>query len=192
MTITVQQATYERLQSHAQPFVDSPEDVINRVLDTFEEKPPQRAEDDDGVDIVVDPRRLPDLTHTKLRSALMGPDLIVKPNWNALLDRAVLAAMRRARTFEELERFCSANLFNGCKTDEGYHHLYEIGVSVQGRSANDAARTLIETAERIGLAVDITFAWRQKDEAAHPGKVGRVTVPAIEHGDDGGKAPTSV
>ena len=190
MTITVQQATYERLQSHAQPFVDTPEDVINRVLDAFEDKPPRQADDDDRVDIVVDPRRVPDLTHTKVRSARIGSDLIHKPNWNLLLDRTVLAAMRDAGGFEELERVCPANLFNGRKIDDGYHHLHEIDVSVQGRSANEAGRTLIETAERIGLAVDITFAWRQKDEAAHPGEVGRITIPSTGRVEEPANGPT--
>lgn len=177
-SITIDDSTFARLQSHAVALVDTVDTVLNRALDALEGSGPNGSGEDPGeVDYVVDPRRIPDLTHTKVLAARVGGVGVDKPNWNKLLDRVIVRAMAQAGSFERLDRMCPANLANGPKTTEGYHHLPEIDVSVQGLSAKEACAALVETARREGTGVEITFLWRDKEGAAHPGRTGRLSMP---------------
>ena len=177
--ITIEHATFVRLQRHAQPLVDNPDAVVNRALDALEGHTAEAlSEGVVDVDREIDPRRLPDLTHTKVLAARFGDDEIEKPNWNKLLDRLVVRAMRDAGSFGKLDQMCPANMVRGRKTEDGYRHLSEIDVSVQGLPANEACATLVETARQIGMGLEITFRWRDKDGAAYPTESARLTMPA--------------
>ena len=177
--ITIEHTTFERLQRHARPLVDNPDAVVNRALNALEGHTPEApSEGVVDVDREVDPRRLPDLTHTKVRAARMGDDEIEKPNWNKMLDRLVVRAMRHAGSFGKLAQMCPANMVRGRKTEDGYRHLSEIDVSVQGLPANEACAALVETARQIGIGLEITFKWRDKEGAAHRGETARLTMPA--------------
>ena len=178
--ITIGQTTFARLESHARPLVDTADSVVERALDALDAlkgrghgntgKSPTR------VDHEVDPRQLPDVTHTKLLAARVDGAEIEKPNWNRVLDRVVVAAMRDAGSFDQLNRMCPVNMVPSQKTVEGYHYLPEIDVSVQGLSAKDACAALVEIARRSATDLEITFLWRDKDSAAHPGDTGRLTM----------------
>ena len=86
--------------------------------------------------------------------------------------------MRDAGSFEKLAQMCSASMVRGRKTEDGYRHLSEIDVSVQGLPANEACAALVETARQIGMGLEITFRWRDKDGAAYPTESARLTMPA--------------
>ena len=174
--ITIEHTTFERLQRHAQPLVDSPDAVVNRALDALEGHTAEAlSEGVVDVDREVDPRRLPDLTHTKVLAARLGDDEIEKPNWNKLLDRLVVRAMRDAGSFGKLAQMCPANMVRGRKTEDGYRHLSEIDVSVQGLPANEACTALVETARQISMGLEVTFKWRDKEGAAYPTETARLT-----------------
>ena len=182
--ITIQPSTLERLKRLAEPLVDDADAVVCRALDALERldlNPPDKESLD--VDREIRSSRLPDLTHSKVQSARIGNEVIEKPNWNRLLDKTVILAMRQEGTFERLLRTCPANIVQGKKVDEGYHHLREIDVSVQGLSANDACVVLIDTVRRIGVSLEIVFRWRDKDGAAYPGETGRLRMKATTNGE---------
>lgn len=84
--------------------------------------------------------------------------------------------MQDAGSFGKLARMCPANMVRGKKTEDGYRHLSEIDVSVQGLPANEACAALVETARRIGMGLAITFKWRDKEGAAHPTETARLTM----------------
>ena len=183
--ITIEQTTFARLQSHALPLVDTVDTVVKRALDALDASE-GRGSGKAGkslmqVDHEVDLRRLPDVTHTKLLAARVDREEIEKPNWNRILDRVVVLAMQNVGSFDQLNRMCPVNMVSGQKTVEGYHYLSEIDVSVQGLSAKEACGALVEIARRSGTDLEITFLWRDKDGAAHPGDTGRLTM-ATENG----------
>lgn len=188
--ISVQQSTFERLQCHAKPFIDTPESVILRALDALESvcaaptgavsapgeaegSPPERQ---------IDARALPRLTHAKLLEAVIDGDRLAKPNWNLLLDDMLRRVMKRVGTFDELHRICPVNMIQGRKEDEGYGYLTEIDASVQGQDANGACRAVITAAQALGMSLDIGFLWRHKDGAAYPGERGRIRLNARAQG----------
>jgi hypothetical protein len=61
---------------------------------------------------------------------------------------------------------------SGQKTDEGYHFLEDAGLSVQGQDANGAWRSVMFIVQNLKASVEVSFIWRNKEGAEHPGKTG--------------------
>jgi hypothetical protein len=182
--IEIQPSTFERLQRHAKPFVDTPDAVINRALDALEGSDAEVANDlrapTEGEER-IDPRVLPRLTHTKVLEAAIDGESIPKANWNMLLDIMLRKAMKQVGTFEKLQKVCPVNMINGRKEDEGYSWLPDIKVSVQGQDSNAACRTLVTAAQALGMSLEIGFMWRHKEGAAKPGVRARLQVPGAKN-----------
>jgi hypothetical protein len=177
--ITIESKTYERLQRHAKPFVDTPDTVINLALDALDQLSGRPAASNGAAaepERPIDPRLLPSLTHTKVLDASIGGELIPKANWNLLLDEILRRAMKRLGSFEDLRKLCPVNMVKGRKDDEGYSYLPDIDVSVQGQDANAACRTVVTAAQGLGIELDIGFMWRPKEGAVHPGERARIKV----------------
>jgi hypothetical protein len=178
--IPIQPSTFERLQRHAKPFVDTPDAVINRALDALEGSDGNIANDHraevEGEER-IDPRVLPRLTHTKVLDASIDGEPIKKANWNLILDTMLCKAMEHVGTFEKLQKVCPVNMVKGRKEDEGYGYLPDIKISVQGQDSNAACRTVVTAAQALGIALDIGFMWRHKEGAANPGARARLQVP---------------
>ncbi len=182
--IPISQSTYKRLQRHAAPFEDTPDAVVNRALDALEncKLPSVSGNDPDASARAIDSRNLPSLKHTKVLAASVNGEDLVRPNWNLVMERLVVRAMNKLGNFDELRRRCPVNMVRGRKEDEGYHHLAEIDVSVQRRSANDIGRALAVGAPGLGIEVEVILAWRAKEDAAYPGEMGRLLLPAERDG----------
>ncbi|NDV50654.1 T4SS efffector SepA family protein [Salipiger sp. PrR003] len=177
--IVLSRSAFERLQSHAQPLIDTPESVILRALDALEQQTGRatpHASVGGSPEREIDTRALPRLTHTKLLDATIDGEPLTKPNWNSLLDEMLRRAMQRVGSFDELQRICPVNMVKGRKEDEGYGHLPEIDVSVQGQDANGACRAVVTAAQALGTSLEIGFMWRHKENAAHPGELGRIRI----------------
>lgn len=171
--ITIQQATFERLQKHAKPLVDSTDSVISRALDALEQLSAQSipAAARQGVSgtSLVDPRALPALTHTKVLNAVIDGQRIAKPNWNRLLEHILRRTVKNVG-IDKAPQICPVNMMKERKTDEGYRYVPDINVSIQGQDANSACRAIVVAAQALGLGVDIEFMWRLKEAAEHPGE----------------------
>jgi hypothetical protein len=177
--ITVQQATYERLERHAKAFVDTPDTVILRALDALDELAGTDGDRNGpaaGAERRIDPRTLPNLTHTKVLDASIDGEPVARPNWNLLQEEMLRRAMKRVGSFEKLRRLCTVNMVEGRKEDEGYSYLPDIDISVQGQDANAACRAAVTAAQGLGVALEIGFMWRLKEAAAHPGERARIVV----------------
>ena len=125
----------------------------------------------------VDLQQLPNLTHSKILDATLAGQKIANPKWNVLFKLILIRAMKQHVNFDELKQLCPANILRGYKDDEGYSHLPEIDVSFQGMSANDACSALVETAQSLGIGLDIALMWRRKEGAMYPGEKARLFVP---------------
>ena len=178
VSLKLSQSTYERLERHARPFVDTVDMVVNRALDALERREDPLVPGGDPPERRVDPRNLPDLTHTKILVATLKGDRSAKRSWKDLLGRILIRAMKQCGTFDELRQLCpDVNMVQGRKEDEGYSYLDEVDFSIQGLPTNNACRALVGVAERLGIELEITFQWRSKEGAAYPGEMARLTVP---------------
>lgn len=167
---------FERLQNHAKPFVDTPASVIEKLLDFYEAgqrrapRAPRSAPPEGPAAKRYDPGDPPDLTHTKVIAAEF--DGIEASNWNELVDTAHRHAMKRLKTYDALRAATMSNIVRGKKTDSGFHYLSDIDVSVQGIDADLAWRNADHLARKLAVPVRVEFEWRDKPQAAHPGKRG--------------------
>lgn len=181
--ISIETETFERLQSHAQPLVDTVDAVVNRALDAMEHSMVKGGHENTvRIEREVDPDSLPDLKHTKVITAKLADEDIARPNWNRLLDRMIVRTMLEVGDLDELRRRCPANMVRGRKSVEGYHHLPEVDISVQGLSANEACAALTVTGRGLGIGMEIVFLWREKEGSVYPGERGRLQVLARQAG----------
>jgi hypothetical protein len=181
-SITLSDETFARLQAYAQPFIDTPEDAIKKVLalaegvdarpSTLAPAPPPAAT------AITDfnAKSPPDLTHTKVLSVDFQGVSLPKSDatWNGLLNQVIMAAHKKLPEFADLKKVIHVNMVKGKKEDEGYRYLPQAEVSVQGQDANAAWQTAYYASVYLDFSVEVIFTWRQKEKAAHPGVTGRL------------------
>ena len=183
-TVVIEQHTFERLQRHAEPLVDTLDSVINLAVDALERgglpptdrasKRPSAMSDDLLAFGPNDP--LPDLKHTRMLNAVVAGRPI-RANWNNVLWHMLRLARDAGHSVDEIRRLCAVNIVAGEKEDEGYRHLAEAGISYQGLNANGAAAAVVALAKGVGLTLELDFEWRQKAQALHPGRRARLHLP---------------
>jgi hypothetical protein len=117
----------------------------------------------------------PNLTFTKVVIASFNGSAIKPANWKQLLDAALIHAAKKIDDFNGLKRLAAVNIVKGRKADEGYHYLPEADLSVQGQDANAAWRGVMSIAQNLKCPVDVSFMWRSKEGAEHPGKAGSMS-----------------
>jgi hypothetical protein len=175
-SIDISASTFERVQKHAIPLVDSFDTVLNRLLDIVEAANTAANENrDEAGPRKFDAARPPNLTHTKVVSAKFGGANLQPANWNRLLDAAVTFAAANNADFSKLRRHVSVNVVTGKKEDEGYHYLSSANVSVQGQDANAAWRYAVLVAQLFACDVEVSFIWRSKEGAEYPGQTAIMT-----------------
>jgi hypothetical protein len=179
--------TFTRLQKHAVPLVDTFETLVNRILDVYEKnngpgKDEESDSDSDFTTFVGDVKDFswgspPDLTHTKVLAAEFCKVRLSRADatWNGILNEAIRVAKKRTRSEDEFKRIILVNFVVGKKEDEGYRYLADIGISVQGQDANAAWKAAAYIAKQLKCPFEVTFTWRMKEDAAHPGITGRLT-----------------
>ena len=178
--ITIEQATFERLQQHAKPLVDTADGVIVRALNALDKKATNHAFN--GHPTVTEAEKLfnasglPDLTHTKVLDATIDGKPMARPNWRRLRDEMLLRVMQRGGGLENLQRLLQAdvNIVEGRKEVEGFRYLPEFDFSVQGQHANGACQAIMTAAQVLGVSLSIGITWRRKEGAAYPGERARI------------------
>lgn len=175
--ISIQNETFERLQKHAKPLLDTSDSVVNRALDALEGRGKAIPESDSKIHRrQVDARNLPDLRHTKVLAAKINGQEVVRPNWNRLLERAIFCAKEQLSGIDEIQKICQINLVQGRKEDEGFRFISDLDVSIQGLSANGACSALVDLVSRLGFQFELTFRWRSKKGAASPGELAFLSI----------------
>lgn len=181
--VVIEQSTFERLQSHAEPLVDTLDSVINVAVDALERaersptgRAPERPATLDSLVSLGASDPLPDLRHTRVLSAVVA-GRPVRANWNNVLRHVLQYAADAGHSVDEVRRLCAVNLVSGEKEDEGYRYLAEAGISYQGLNANGAAAAVVALAKGVGMALELDWEWRQKAQALHPGRRARLRVP---------------
>jgi hypothetical protein len=121
----------------------------------------------------------PDLTHTKVLDVKMNNRVLLKENWNSLMDRMIKNAAVKFE-FSKLDELVLAKHVKGKKTDQGYRYFPDANLSVQGQDATNAWKTTANLLKALGYTAEITFAWYDNPKAANPGQVGKFVIPAAK------------
>lgn len=171
--ILISDETYSKLQELAQPFVDTPDTVISRLIRSYD-APLDEKESRSGQRLKFDPNSPPTLTFTKMREAHFGNDKLDRPSWAELV-RVSLGYGLREWGFERLKASTDANIVKGIKDTEGYSYIPELGISLQGEDAKDCWTIAYSLARKLRQPIRVVFDWRSRDGAAHPGETGEMT-----------------
>jgi hypothetical protein len=182
--IRIPDPVFERLQTIAKPFVDTPATVIERLLDfydsrtriTTEAQPQGSAPHKDRPFVTVttdfDPHDPPSLKHTRVIKAEIGG--LEAQSWNELVQMAHRQAAAKLKDTNSLRRATRSNIVIGQKETDGFHYISDINASIQNVDADKAWRNAIHLAENLRLNISAEFEWQEKAGAAMPGKRGRV------------------
>ena len=167
---------YQRLEKHAKGFT-TPAEVVARAMDALEaEESGGRARpvlDGRGNELAsFEALYPPSLTHTKVVAASFDGKTVKPNNWKRLLETAIVAAYKKLGDFEKVRKLAAVNMVQGKKENEGYHFLPGVNFSVQGQDANAAWRGTVFIAQNLHVPVEVSFLWRNKEGAEHPGKPG--------------------
>jgi hypothetical protein len=178
--IRIPDPVFHRLQAFATPLVDTPATVIEKLLDFYESHwksqeeatrvhvPPVSPPHNRSDFTQFDPDHPPDLTHTRVISAEFDAQSV--ENWNDLVHVAHRRAMRHVRSFEALRSASASSLVKGRRADSGFQYIPDIDLSIQNVEANRAWRNSLQLARKLGCSLQVKFEWRNKDQAAFPGK----------------------
>jgi hypothetical protein len=182
MQIEIPEALFARLQKHATPLVDTPSSVIERWADFYEEQNTRSISlansniSDSKHSVGDNPQpmrqlsaeRPPSLLHTRVRGQFGA---IPFSNWNDLVRIAHVQAFKeKAQCFDALRKVTRAQIKEGRYSSEGYHHVPEIGVSIQGVDADRAWEYALRLAIYLKTPLQAEVEWRHNDKAAHPGE----------------------
>jgi len=93
-------------------------------------------------------------------------------NWASLRVSVVAAAKAKGLTGEKLvaELQVPAKAFS--YDEEGCKFYAELGIAVQGQSAQDAWKEVRRLADKFAIPVDVRFQWAENPKSQHPGKIG--------------------
>jgi hypothetical protein len=175
-TIEIDSGTFERLQKHAKPFIDTPNSVIDRALDALEFSPKKPAAVvEKHSDFTFNDKSIPNLTHTKILHARINGKELKHPNWNALLDEVIILAVKSGQSPSQLKAIGSINVVERKKLDEGFRFISSIGISVQGQDSIGACQGALAIGKKIGANIAVDFVWREKEGATFPGRSGIIS-----------------
>ena len=114
----------------------------------------------------------PGLSFTRLISAKIGAVSIKKANWANLLLAMIAAVKAKGLSGEKLVSELQVPARVRAYTDEGFRFYADLGISIQGQSAQDAWKEVERLAKKWKIPAEAHFQWRQNDKAQHPGRSG--------------------
>ena len=178
--IRISDATFDKLKLIAEPFVDTPDAVINRCLDYVLESRgipnPDSQRNGNGADYKeLDPVDPGELKHTSVRQVVINDVELPRPSWNQMLRQLHVLALENLGSVAEVMRASGANIREGRYEEEGFHYIPEADLSIQGQDSNQAWANGLRMAKRLSVPLEVAFRWHQKDGAAHPGELGRIS-----------------
>lgn len=114
----------------------------------------------------------PGLSFTKVLSAEIDHKKIEKPNWAAILLGVVSSLKAKGLSGERLSEAIHIPTKTACYEEEGFRYYPDLGISIQGQSAQEAWKEVSRIADKHGIGVQVTFQWRDNEKAQHPGQKG--------------------
>lgn len=118
-------------------------------------------------------RSAPGLSFTRVLDASVSGETLGKANWSSVLLKVITATKKKngmdAKTLSLQLQIPSKPYDYG---SEGYKYQPELGISIQGQSAQDAWKEIHRLADKHKIAVEVRFQWRDNDKAQYPGRIG--------------------
>ena len=196
--LKISDETWTRLSGWAEPMVDTPDTVIQRLLDEAEAGRAARLgagnEEGEGAEarhtMVFECGEhgrhvVPDVRATRFIRLVMTLDAVKGvSSWNAAMrqlagqmiwqwSRGLQPDVEDPVAFGRAVGIC---VVQGDRSDTGFEPVWDARWSVQGLGAQRAAEATVRIADLLGFRIAIDFEWRDRVEALHPMARGRITV----------------
>jgi len=114
----------------------------------------------------------PGLSFTKPLSASINGKTVRSPRWSSILLTMIAQVKAKGVTGKDLVRELGVPAKAYEFGADGFTYHPDLGISVQGQSANDAWKEVDRLAKKWGIPVTVEFWWRQNPKAQHPGRTG--------------------
>jgi hypothetical protein len=171
--VRVNDATFFDLKSVATWLgTDTPSLTIDRLVrEKMEQLGLERDDAPEEGDMKL--RSAPGLSFTRVLDASVSGETLGKANWSGVLLKVITATKKKnamdAKTLsQELQIPSKPYEYSS----EGYKYQPELGISIQGQSAQDAWKEIHRLAEKHHIAAEVRFQWRENDNAQYPGRIG--------------------
>ena len=177
MTDAISPNTIDRLKIYAEPFVDTVDSVVNRLIDAFEANSSGPLKAAPSASSALDAASPPNLAFTTVHNVVLNGVRLPssESKWNGLMIAAIQQA-KKSMTTEEIDKLVIINHVLGKKTDIGYKYLADVGISVQGQDANHAWKATYEILKELKISAEIEFSWQNNPKASSPGARGKFVV----------------
>lgn len=155
----------------------TPSEVIEKLVrNALDELGIERdGEDEPDVsspDKIMQFEKTPGISFTRILAAKIGDTPLAKANWATLLYETIAVIKTKGLSGEKLVAELQVPTKVGSFAEEGFRYFPELGISVQGQSAQDAWKEVERLARKWAIPVEVKFQWRQNDRAQHPGRSG--------------------
>lgn len=161
-SLTIDRLVREKMEQLGLERDDAPEEVT--TLDV------SSAVSDEGD---MEFRSAPGLSFTRVLDASVSGEMLAKANWSGVLLKVITATKKKnamdAKTLSQELQIPSKPYEH---SSEGYKYQPELGISIQGQSAQDAWKEIHRLAEKHHIAAEVRFQWRENDKAQYPGRIG--------------------
>jgi hypothetical protein len=156
----------------------TPSETIDRLVrETMEQLGMERDDEPENVLITANdgPMRFdtaPGLSFTKPLAASINGKALQSPRWSAILLTMIGQVKAKGIEGEKLVRELAVPARAGQYGEEGFKYHPDLGISVQGQSAQDCWKEVDRLAKKWRIPVSVEFWWRQNPKAQFPGKTG--------------------
>ena len=116
--------------------------------------------------------KAPGLSFTRILSASVNNGKPEKINWAGLLMKVIGVLKAKGLSGEKLVTELQIPAKVTEYTMDGYKFQPDLGISIQGQSAQDAWKEISRLAQKYNIPVEVRFQWRDNDKAQHQGKIG--------------------
>jgi hypothetical protein len=181
-TIKLSDETFSKLQSFAVPLIDTPEDVIKKLLElsqstsltvceTAADAPPN-----EGV-IEFAPRDVPSLKFAVVQNYVVnGVSKSSGAYWSTLLADVILACVEKGIGTDRLIGTISTPVCTGFSDAPGYQFVSEANLSFQQLNSDRSFEQICRIARMGQIPVTVTWRWSNDPKASFPGQFGKASL----------------
>jgi hypothetical protein len=171
--INVSPGQFKRFQAFAEPLLDTHETAFEKVLCLAEGKTKTTTSSAQTSNTGFNLHNMPSLKHTDLLGGTINGHPLNGKYWNNAVVQMLESAQHKVSLVEASKQL-PVNISEQKKNDQGYTWYEQLGVSVQGLAAHEAAKSILLLAEKYEIPVELDFAWQNKAEAVKPGERGKL------------------
>jgi len=171
-TIEISVNAFNYLKELAEPFIDTPATVLDRIIGEHGRTRGKGAAL--GAPAIAPADRytsadVPEMRFTKIETVEVEGLIADITKWNDLVEHIVMTCLQKGFDSEEVRRKLDANTMKGAEKSAGFRFIEQAGFSFQGLDAQRACEAALRLAKAFGIALKIRFRWRDTAKAHRPG-----------------------